>query len=125
MSRPKASSAEPLTRHDHVEPAFGALRDRPGARFGSGSERRIRLHDDHLPARELEQRRVNSREAELEHAAGSVPQQLEDPRRRCGGEGRRHPGHGETLTFAYRGASTRLRSHPSNLIRVMPAKGVR
>jgi hydroxymethylpyrimidine/phosphomethylpyrimidine kinase len=28
-----------------------------------------------------------------------------------------------TLTFAYRGAASRLRSHPSNLIRLVPAKG--
>ena len=28
-----------------------------------------------------------------------------------------------TISATHRGAATRLRSHPSNLIRVMPAKG--
>src|SRR4051812_45822298 len=111
--------------HDRVEPALGPLGDRAGARFCAGAKRRIRLHDDDLPARELERRGVNPGEAELEHASGAVAQQLEDQWRRGGGESRRQPRHGQTLTFAHRGASTRLRSHPSNLIRVMPAKGVR
>jgi hypothetical protein len=52
--------------------------------FGLG---RVRLHDYDLPAGELEELRVDAREAQLEHPAGPVSQQLEDPRRRGGGQG--------------------------------------
>ena len=45
------------------------------------------VDDDDLPTGELERPRVDAREAELEHAAGPVSEQLEDPRRRGGGEG--------------------------------------
>jgi hypothetical protein len=93
--------------------------------FGAGAEGRIGLHYDDLPAGKLEGLRMDAGEAELEHPPGPVSQQLEDAWRGGSGKGGRKPVHSETLTFGYRGASTRLRSHPSNLIRVMPAKGVR
>jgi hypothetical protein len=91
--------------HYRVEPALRPLGDRAGARFGAGAKRGVRLDHDDLPARELERRGVNPSEAELEHAAGSFTEQVEDPRRRGGGESRRQPRHSQTLTFADRGAS--------------------
>lgn len=54
---------------------------------------RIGVDDDHLPAGELEQLRVDAGKAELQHAAGVVSEQLEDSRRRGGGEGGRKPVH--------------------------------
>ena len=44
---------------------------------------------------------------QLEHAPGSVSEQLEDPRRRARGKGRRQSSHVQTLTFGHRGASRR------------------
>ena len=93
--------------HDRVEPAFGPLGDRAGARFCAGAKRGIRLHDDDLPACELERRGVNPGEAELEHAAWPFTEQVQDRRRGVGGESRRQPRHSQTLTFSYRGASLR------------------
>jgi hypothetical protein len=93
--------------HDRVEPALGPLGDRAGTRFCASATRGIRLHDDDLPACELEGRGVNPGEAQLEHAAGSFTEQVEDRRRGGGGESRRQPRHGQTLTFAHRGASRR------------------
>jgi hydroxymethylpyrimidine/phosphomethylpyrimidine kinase len=61
--------------------------------------------DDNLPAGELEHRRVNPREPELEHAPGRLPEQLDDPRSRGSGESRRHSTHPVTLTFEHRGAA--------------------
>jgi len=77
------------------------------ARFCAGAKGGIRLHDDDPPARELERRGVNPGEAQLEHAAGSFAEQVQDDRRGGGGESGRQPGHGQTLTFAHRGASRR------------------
>jgi len=75
--------------HDRVESALGSLGDRAGARLCAGAKRGIRLHDDDLPARELERRSVNPGEAELEHAAGPLTEQVDDRRRGGGGESRR------------------------------------
>jgi hypothetical protein len=51
---------------------------------------------------------VDASEAELEHAAGPVSKQLEDPRRRGSGESRWQPSHDpQTLTLPHRGASRR------------------
>jgi len=52
----------------------------------------VAAHDDNLPARELEHRRVDPGEAELEHAAW-LPEQLEDAGRRLRGESGRKPLH--------------------------------
>jgi len=93
--------------HDRVESALGPFGDHVGARFCAGAKRGIRLHDDDLPARELERRGVNPGEAQLEHAAGPLTEQVQDRRRGGGGESRRQPRHGQTLTFAHRGASRR------------------
>ena len=59
----------------------------------SGGVRRIRLHADDLPADELERRRVDAGETELEHPARAVSQQVEDLRRRGSGEGGRQSVH--------------------------------
>lgn len=50
------------------------------------SRPRIGVHHVDVPAGELERPRVDSGEAELEHAAGPVAEQLQDPRRRRGGQ---------------------------------------
>jgi hypothetical protein len=93
--------------YDRVESALGSIGDRAGARFCASAKRGVRLHDDDLPARELERRGVNAGEAELEHASGPFTEQVQDRRRGEGGESRRQPRHGQTLTFAHRGASRR------------------
>jgi hypothetical protein len=54
---------------------------------------RIRFGDDDLPAAQLERTRMDAREAELEHAAGTVSEQLEDARCGRGGESGRKPSH--------------------------------
>lgn len=53
----------------------------------------IGVDDDDLPAGELEHSCMDAGEAELEHPAGPVSQQLEDPRSRGGGESGRKPMH--------------------------------
>jgi hypothetical protein len=83
----------PARSHDRVEPSLGALDDPRAAFPGASGLPGIPLHDDDVPAGELERPCVNAREAELEHAPGSVPQQLEDPRRRGSGEGGRKSAH--------------------------------
>ena len=97
----------PARRDDGVEAPLGPV-DRLCSSLpcplGLG---RIRLHDDDLPAGELERPRVDAGEAELEHAAGPVSQELQDPRHRARGQGRRQPSHTEKLTFVHRGASRR------------------
>src|SRR5262249_32512661 len=65
----------------------------------------IAADDDDVPTRKLEHRSVDAGEAELEHAAGPVPEQLEDPRSGGSSKGRRHSGPVETLTFPHRGAA--------------------
>jgi hypothetical protein len=50
---------------------------------------------------------VNPGEAELEQAARPSTEQVENHWRGGGGESRRQPRHGQTLTFAHRGASRR------------------
>jgi hypothetical protein len=107
MVRVDAGEVRAGGSHDRVEPALGPLGDRAGTRFCASAKRGIRLHDDDLPARELERRGVDPGEAQLEHAAGSFTEQVEDRRRGGGGESRRQPRHGQTLTFAHRGASRR------------------
>jgi hypothetical protein len=69
-------------RDDGVEASFGRLRDVLAAL----PRPRIGVHDDDVPAHELERPRMDPRESELEHAPGSVAQQLEDAGRRRGGE---------------------------------------
>jgi hypothetical protein len=79
-----------VARGDHgVEVALGCVLDAVAALAGPG----IRVDDDDLPARELEQLRVYAREPELEHAAGSVTEQLEDLRCRGRGESGRKAMH--------------------------------
>jgi hypothetical protein len=74
-------------RSDHrSEPALGSVDHRRSALPCLLRTKRIGLDDDDLPPRELERPRVDSREAELEHAAGAFAQQLEDPRRSGGGQ---------------------------------------
>ncbi len=80
-------------RHDRVEPALRVSRHHPCARFGAGSELRIRLDDDNLPARELQRCGVNPGETQLEHAARPLAEQVDDMGRRARGEGRRKPEH--------------------------------
>jgi hypothetical protein len=92
---------------DSVEASFGALEDVRSPFAGALSLGRVRLQDDDLPAGELERPRVDAGKPELEHATRAVSQQLEDPRRGRGGESRGQARHGQTLTFAYRGASRR------------------
>jgi hypothetical protein len=81
-------------KRDHgVEVSLGPLVDlRLALPCLLGAER-IRLHDDDVPAGELERTRVDAREAELEHAARPVSQQLEDLRRGRGGESGRKAAH--------------------------------
>src|SRR4029453_10297881 len=79
--------------HDRVEPAPGPPGDRARTRFWAGAECGIGPRDDDLPARELERRGVDPGEAELEHAAGSFTDQVEDRRRGGGGGGGGAPGH--------------------------------
>ena len=93
--------------YDGIETAFGTIDGLCSSLSRPLGVGRIRLHDDDLPARELERARMDAREAELEHAPGSVSEQLEDPRRRARGKGRRQPSHVQTLTFGDRGASRR------------------
>ena len=94
-------------RDDGVEAVFRTVDDLRSALPCLLHADGIRLDDDDLPARELERARMDAREAELEHAPGSVSEQLEDPRRRARGKGRRQPSHVQTLTFGDRGASRR------------------
>src|SRR5439155_16366135 len=112
-------------RDDRVEAVFRTVDDLGSALPCLLHADGIRLDDDDLPAGELQWPRVDAGEAELEHPSRPVSQELEDPWRRGGGKAGGSRCTSETLTFGYRGALTRLRSHPSNLIRVMPAKGVR
>jgi len=98
---------DPARSDDGVEVPFGPLDDRRFPLAGLLGAERIRLRDDDLPAGELDRPCVDSREAELEHAAGPSSQELDDPRRRGSSEARRHARHGQTLTFVYRGASRR------------------
>ena len=78
---------------DGIELALGSLGDLRFALSCLLGAERIRLHDDDLPVGKLERLCVDAREAELEHAAGAVSQELEDPRRRGGGEGGRKSVH--------------------------------
>jgi hypothetical protein len=80
-------------RHDCIEPSRRVLdhaRSPLTCLLGAG---RIRLHDDDLPACELERPCVDPGEAELEHASWSIPDELEDARRRGGCESGRKPSH--------------------------------
>jgi uncharacterized protein DUF5808 len=78
---------------DRVEAAVRVFGDvRPALRRLLGPHG-IGLYHDDVPAGELERPRVDACEAELEHAAGPISQQLEDARRRGGGEGGRKPVH--------------------------------
>ena len=78
---------------DRIELAAGAVGNCAGSGFGASAEGRVRLHDDDVPARELERGRVDAGEAELEHAARPFSQELDDLRRGRGGEGWRKPVH--------------------------------
>jgi hypothetical protein len=78
---------------DGVEVLLRSLDDLCPALAGARRLRRIRLHDDDIPAGELERPRVDASEAELQHPAGPFSEQLEDPRR-CGrGQSRRKSVH--------------------------------
>ena len=76
-------------RDDGVEVPLGRRRDLIAALACPG----IGIDDDDLPSGELEKPRVDAGEAELEDATGSVSEDLEDPRRRGGGEGGRKSVH--------------------------------
>jgi hypothetical protein len=72
--------------NDRVELPFCAVDDLRSSFAGPRGLSGIRLHDDDVPAGELEGSCMDAGKAELEHAAGAVSEQLEDPRRRGGGE---------------------------------------
>jgi hypothetical protein len=78
---------------DGVEPSRGAIDCLSSTLPGLLRTERIRLHYDDLPAGELERTGVNAGEAELEHAAGAVSQQLEDLRGRGSGKSGWKPVH--------------------------------
>ena len=108
-------------RHDGVESPHRLGRDVLVRRSCAGQ---LPLDDDDVPAGEVEHRRMDPREPELEHAAWPISKQLEDPRSRGGGESWRHPVPCQEANVRAPGCrNERLRSHPPNLIRVMPAKG--
>jgi hypothetical protein len=69
---------------DGVEVSLGRVRDVVAALACA----RVGVDDDDLPAGELERPRMDPCEAELEDAAGPVSHQIEDSRRRGGGESR-------------------------------------
>jgi hypothetical protein len=79
--------------HDRVELTRCAVGNCAGSGLGASAEGRIRLHDHDFPAGELERRRVDAGEAELEHAARPLSEQLDDLRRGGGGESWREPVH--------------------------------
>jgi hypothetical protein len=75
---------------DRIETSFRTLDDLRSSLAGARGLRRVSLHDDDLPPGELERSCVDAGEAELDHAAGPVSQQLDDlRRRRCGKGGRK------------------------------------
>ena len=78
-----------------------------GALRGASPVRGIGLDDGHLVAGESKRHRVDAGEAELEHVGGRRAEQLEHARRRARGEGGRQTDHGQTVTFAHRGAAAR------------------
>ena len=80
-------------RNHGVEPAFGTFRHGAGTRFGATADGGIRLDYDDLPAGELQRPGVDPGKPELEHATWAVSQQLEDLRRRGGGESRGQSAH--------------------------------
>jgi hypothetical protein len=86
-----------------VEPAVGALDDLRSSLVGASGLAGIALDDLDSPAGELEQARVDAREAELENATGTIPEQLEDLRRRGGGESGRKPMHGYARYMSEKG----------------------
>jgi hypothetical protein len=75
--------------NDCVEVSLGCARDVVAAIVCPG----IGIDDYDVPARELEWPRMDAGKAELEQAARPVSEQLEDPRRRGGGESGREPMH--------------------------------
>ena len=78
-----------------------------GALRGASPVRGIGLDDGHLVAGEPQRHGVDAGEAELEHVGGRRADQLEHARRRARGEGGWQAEHGETVTFARRGAAAR------------------
>ena len=79
-------------RDDGVERPGGRPREHAARALARAvAVRRVGLDDDDVEAREAERRRVDAREAELEHAAGRLAEQLEDLRRRARGERGREP----------------------------------
>jgi hypothetical protein len=78
---------------DGVETPLRHVGDLRSSLAGARGVSAIRLHDHDLPAGQLEGSRMDAGKAELEHAAGAVSEQLEDPRRRGGGERRRKAVH--------------------------------
>jgi len=93
---------------DRVEPSLGSLDDA----FAPLVRAWIGVHDDDLPAGELERRGVDPREADLEHPARAVAQQFEDPRRNGSGQSGRQPNHGATLSWSHRGAACAAENTP-------------
>src|SRR6266550_3635554 len=78
---------------DRVEAVFRAVDDLRSALACLLRADGVRLDDDDLPAGELQWPRVDAGEAELEHPSGPISQQLEDSRRRGGGQRGRKPVH--------------------------------
>src|SRR4249920_2699897 len=76
-----------------IEPAVGALDDLRASLAGASGLSGVALGDFDSPAGELEGVRVDAREAELQHAAGTIPEQLEDLRGSGGGESGRKAMH--------------------------------
>src|SRR5438034_2570684 len=78
---------------DRVEAVFRTVDDLRSALACLLRADGVRLDDDDLPASELQWLRVDAGEAELEHPSGPISQELEDPRRRGGGQSGRKPVH--------------------------------
>jgi hypothetical protein len=78
---------------DCVEASVRSLGHVGSALAGARGLRWIRLADDDLPARELERPRVDAPEAELEHPAGRLSEELEDLRGCACSKRRRQPSH--------------------------------
>jgi hypothetical protein len=80
-------------RDDGVEVAIDALCGSRTALPRLLRMERIGLHDDDVPAGELEWLRVDAGKAEFEHTTRPVPEGVEDPRSRGGCECGRKPVH--------------------------------
>jgi hypothetical protein len=80
-------------RDDCIESPLGLLDDTSSALPGLLGAGGTRLEHEDLPAGELEWLRVDAGEAELQHATGPVPEQLEDLRGGSGGKRGRQAAH--------------------------------